>query len=197
MKKFIIPIISVVLICCCLVGTTYAWIVAKADPIINTFTAGNINISLSDTSSRHMTMVPGVRLTENSRVTVWAGSEACWLFVKVQESELFDTYLEYAMDPVWTKLVGTDPGYDVYYREVASSATDQNFEVLKIQSENGDEILVKPTVTKAQLEALNTHNYPTLTFTAYAVQRLKFETAAAAWVEAEKLDDTSVHSEGE
>ena len=90
MKKFIIPIISAVLICCCLVGTTYAWIVAKADPIINTFTAGNINISLSDTSSRNMTMVPGIRLSENSKAIVRAGSEDCWLFVKVQKSHSFD-----------------------------------------------------------------------------------------------------------
>ena len=200
MKKFIMPIISAVLICCCLVGTTYAWIVAKADPIINTFTAGNINISLSDTTTRNMTMVPGVKLTENSKAIVRANSEACWLFIKVKKTNSFDAYMECEMDSVWTKLaLENNPGYEVYYREVASSDTDQNFDVLESPYAEGvgDEILVKPEVTKAQLEALNTHNYPTLTFTAYAVQRLKFETAAAAWVEAEKLDNTSVHSEGE
>ena len=189
MKKFIIPIISVVLICCCLVGTTYAWLVAKAEPIVNTFTAGNINISLSDTSTRNMTMVPGIRLTENSQAIVRANSETCWLFVKVKKSNSFDTYMSYEIETGWTKLTfNTNPGYDVYYREVASSTVDQKFDVLKPYSTNGEEILVKPTVTKAQLDLINVDNYPTLTFTAYAVQRLIFDTAAAAWVEADKLD---------
>ena len=197
MKKFIIPIISVVLICCCLVGTTYAWIVAKADPIINTFTAGNINISLSDTTTGNMTMVPGARLSENSKAIVNAGSEDCWLFVKIHKSHSFDTFMSYMIADGWEPLIeGTDDGsdadltndYDVYYRMVLHSDSDQSFKILRPESgTTGGEILVNPEVTKAQLDTVNTQNYPTLTFTAYAVQRLLFGTAADAWVEAVKL----------
>ena len=42
------------------------------------------------------------------------------------------------------------------------------------------------------LDELNGNNNPTLTFTAYAVQKDNIATVAAAWEEASKLDNTSL-----
>ena len=48
---------------------------------------------------------------------------------------------------------------------------------------HSDEVTVKNTVTKAMVDAIEqkTATEPTLTFTAYAVQKANVDTAAAAW----------------
>ena len=110
-------------------------------------------------------MVPGYTIEKDPTVTVEAGSEACYLFVKVEESENFDTYLSYEMAEGWTALDDVD---NVYYREVAASEDNAHFSVLK-----EDEVQVKDTVTQDQMASLSDDNYPTLTFTAYASQLYK------------------------
>ena len=68
----------------------------------------------------------------------------------------------------------------VYYREVDNSDQDVAFSVLA-----NDQVTVKGSVTKEMLEKLNSANYPTLTFTGYAVQRdaniEEIDTAEEAW----------------
>ena len=53
---------------------------------------------------------------------------------------------------------------------------DTSFDVIK-----GNQVTVKETVTKSDLEAVKTANQPTLTFTAYAVQKANVDTVEAAW----------------
>lgn len=69
---------------------------------------------------------------------------------------------------------------DVFCRKVESAGTAQEFPVLA-----DDRVAVKDSVTKEQMEALTAESYPTLTFTAYAVQLYKTNgtsfTAAEAW----------------
>ena len=66
----------------------------------------------------------------------------------------------------------------VYYREVAATTTDTAFSVL-----TSDQVTVKNTVTKADMDAIanNTASKPTLTFTAYACQKDNVADAATAW----------------
>lgn len=173
MKKKTIAILSVVLCLCIAVGGTIAWLTDQTDPVENTFTVGDINIDLSESNNLDLKMVPGKELTKDPKVTVEADSEACWLFVKAEKSTNFDTFMTYAVADGWTALTGET---GVYYREVAASATDQVFGVIK-----DNEVTVKEGVTKAQLEALTADTYPTLTFTAYAVQKEGITSAADAW----------------
>lgn len=173
MKKKTIAILSVVLCLCIAVGGTIAWLTDQTDPVENTFTVGDINIDLSESNNLDLKMVPGKKLTKDPEVTVEADSEACWLFVKAEKSTNFDTFMTYAVADGWTALTGET---GVYYREVAASATDQVFGVIK-----DDKVTVKEDVTKAQLEALTADTYPTLTFTAYAVQKEGITSAADAW----------------
>lgn len=179
MKKRLISIIALALMCCCLIGTTYAWLVSKSAPVTNTFTSGNVNISLADTASRNRILIPGATLMDDTKAIVRANSEDCWLFIKIDKSELFDSYITLTVEEGWIPLNGST---DIYYRAVSSSAEDQTFFVPK-----DNEITVRSDRSIADYANLNSSNYPTVRFTAYAVQKLGFSTAEAAWAEAEKL----------
>ena len=176
-KKAIVAVVALVLVLCCAMGGTLAWLVAKTDPVVNTFTYGDINIDLSESENLNLKMIPGNDITKDPKVTVKAGSEACWLFVKVEESDNFDNFMTYAIADGWTFFnttatgdkidTDTNDGY-VIYRQVDDTIGKQqntNFAVL-----NNNEVLVKNTVTKGMLNAEDFEK-PTLTFTAYAVQQ--------------------------
>lgn len=154
------------------VGGTIAWLTAQTATVTNTFTAGDINITLAETTTDYK-MVPGNTIAKDPKVTVKGGSEACWLFVKVEKANDFDTFMTYGMADGWTALAGAN---GVYYREVPAAAADTSFDVLA-----GNQVTVKTDVTKAQLNALNENTQPKLTFTAYAVQKDNIADAAAAW----------------
>lgn len=70
-------------------GATLAWLTDKTETITNTFTVGNVDISLEETTSDYK-MVPGNTIAKDPKITVEAGSEACWLFVKIDESTTLD-----------------------------------------------------------------------------------------------------------
>lgn len=172
MKKKVLSIVAVVLVLCCAIGGTLAWLTDRTNPVVNTFTVGDINIELKETTTNYK-MVPGNTITKDPKVTVKANSEACWLFVKVEKSSNFDSFMTYEMADGWTALAGVE---GVFYREVAATTTATEFSVLKDNS-----VLVKNTVTKADLNALTQNTFPTLTFTAYAVQKDNVADAATAW----------------
>ena len=157
------------------IGGTVAWLTDKTDTIENTFTAGDINITLDETTTDYK-MVPGADIAKNPKVTVEEGSEDCYLFVKIEESTnaKFSDFMTYEIDnTVWSPLTDV-PG--VYYRTVLATDTVKAFDVLK-----GNKVTVKEGVTKAQLNVLTEDTYPTLSFTAYAVQKDGINDAATAW----------------
>lgn len=176
-KRFGVRVLLLLVACALMLagvlGSTMAWLVAKTDKVVNTFTYGDIDITLTETdpegnddpSDNTFSMVPGNDITKDPKVTVLKDSEACWLFVKIEKSDNLDDFITYAVADGWTVLDATNhPG--VYYREVSKSDTDQTFSVLA-----GDKVTVKSSVTKGMLNALDTNStYPTMTFTAYAVQ---------------------------
>lgn len=175
-KKIAISIVAVALVLCCAIGGTLAWLTDKTGPVTNTFTVGDINIELKETTTDYK-MVPGNTIAKDPKVTVEAGSEACWLFVKVTKSGNFDQFLTYAMADGWTQYEGTT---DVWYRTVPASNANQEFEVLK-----DSKVTVKGTVTKEMMTSSDFTN-PTLTFKAAAVQTANL-TLAQAYAEATTL----------
>lgn len=182
MKKALFIMLSAALIVCATVAGTLAWLTDTTDPVVNTFTVGDINITLTESENLDLKMVPGRTITKDPKVTVKKGSEACWLFVKVVKSGNFDSFMTFEIANGWTELT---EGSGVYYRNVGDEsavvATDAPFNVI-----SGNKVTVKNTVTKADLNGLTEATYPTLTLTAYAVQRAGFENAADAWAEASK-----------
>ena len=171
-KKVWLSVAAIALVLCCAIGGTLAWLSAKTDPVKNTFTVGDINIDLTETTGETYKMVPGNTLGKDPKVTVKAGSEACWLFVKVDKSANFDTFMTYAIADGWTALSGVG---GVYYRKVPATVSDTDFTVLK-----NNQVIVKEDVTKQQLQGVK-DNLPTMTFTAYAVQQDNIADAATAW----------------
>lgn len=49
MKKKVLSIVAVVLVLCCAIGGTLAWLTAKSDVVTNTFAPSDINITLTET----------------------------------------------------------------------------------------------------------------------------------------------------
>lgn len=176
-SRMFIAMLALVLVIGCAVGGTVAWLVAKTDPVVNTFTYGDINITLAESTGEDYKIVPGVNISKDPTVTVKANSEACWLFVEVKEENWPDfkdgdaRKVSYAIADGWTALTDV-PG--VYYREVSASDVDASFGILK-----DNIVTVSSTLTKGEVNSVNTQ--PKLTFTAYAIQQAGTDTAAEAW----------------
>lgn len=182
-SRAFIALLALVLVIGCVAGGTVAWLVAKTEPVVNTFTYGNINIALTETTGTSYKIIPGTDITKNPKVTVKGGSEACWLFVKVEESGTFVAdKVTYAIDNGWTPLEGEK---GVYYREVAAVTADTDFSVLE-----GNKITVKDTLTKGDIKDIAATN-PTLKITAYAVQQENIADAATAWKAANPTTTTN------
>ena len=180
MKKKLMTVLALVLVIAMSVAGTIAFLTDTTDPITNTFTVGNIDISLAETTADYK-MVPGCNIAKDPVVTVDANSEDCWLFVKIDESRNLDSFISYAVANDWTQGDGTNIPSNVWYRPVEAATADQTFSVLA-----GDQVTVNNNVTKTMMDGLKVDGaiQPTLTFTACAVQADGFADASAAYVEA-------------
>lgn len=178
---------AVVLLLGCVTGGTLAWLTSTTPAVVNTFTTSDIDITLTESNAVNnaasFKMIPGWTITKDPKVTVVKDSEDCWLFVKVVKSSNFSDFMTYDMADGWTQLTDKDGNNidNVFCRKVAASTADQVFGVLK-----DNQVSVKSDVTKANMNALTTATYPTLTFTAYASQLYRSAddefSAYEAWV---------------
>ena len=181
----LISVLAVMMALCTVVGATLAYLFVKTDPVVNTFSPSNIGLTLTETTTNYQ-MIPGVDIAKDPKVTVTADVD-CYVFVKIDKSDNYGTYLEdYGVATGWTLVPGQN---DVYYREVTAAAAKNgaSFYVLAGNETfaNGY-VSVKTSVNKAQMAAIATNNQPTLTFTAYAVQKAGFENnIAGAWTQAQ------------
>lgn len=217
MKKKAVKLLSILLAAALLVGAsvggTLAWLSAKSDTVVNTFTVGNINIKLEETDAaetnpgsgifaKSLKMVPGNDIAKDPTVTVERGSEDCYLFVKITEGDQAakliattsnkdnngGTYITYDVATGWTAVDGED---SVYYRTVSANDTeDQPFYILSAgDAAKGLEkgyVHVEETVTKAMMDSDADVDKLSLTFTAYAVQSANLD-VKDAWDEAKTL----------
>lgn len=190
MNKKVIATVGACALCLGLgVAGTLAWLTDETGPVVNTFTDSDINISLTETKGDFQ-MIPGFTIDKDPKVTVETGSEDCYLFVKLDKSTNYSTYLKnYEIADGWTALNSMN-NLGVYYRVVTADASQRAFSVLK-----NDQITVKTSVTKADMDAIDgivdlksddegyqvevdkeLKNRPTLTVTAYASQYYKNNT---------------------
>ena len=191
-KILALTVCAMVLITGSVLGTM-AWLTAETDEVVNTFTYGNINIDLDEhvydpdqnalgeeltKSADNYLIIPGIDLPKDPFVTVKAGSEDCYLFVKVEESEGFAKgKVTYAVDESWTKGDGTKIPANVYYRQVSQPAAHVSYNVLK-----DNKIFVSENLTKDEVKEMQQSQVrPTLKFTAYAIQAEGIDSAETAW----------------
>lgn len=177
-NKTVAILLALVLAIGCAVGGTLAWLISQTEPVVNTFTYGDINIGLTETTGENYKITPGVDIKKDPKVTVTAGSEACWLFVKV-EKENWNNKVTYEIADGWTALTGHT---GVYYREVeaATAKAGVSYYILKGDTTYANGVVtVSENLTKAEVNSIATQ--PKLTFTAYAVQKDGSTNAADAW----------------
>ena len=214
-RKAIVLALTLILLVGGIISGTVAWLTAQTDEVENVFTTSDINITLTETE-REYKMVPGWTIEKDPVVTVKAGSEDCWVFIKVEESDDFTQYISYTIDPYnWTKLDGID---NVYCCRVTDVTADRSIKVLGYTSNPDDpakkeflpnEVLVKETVTKKMMDGIDGIDdngltssdaakaeiaaRPTLKFTAFSVQLWKNNTqeftAAEAWEQVPKTNN--------
>jgi len=206
------------LVCCMAllvgtVGATLAWLTANSGPITNTFTVGDIEITLDEVqvsddgygtvvkneknepiripvgedNGNSYKLIPGSTYVKDPKVTVLAGSEACYVFIKVKKSENYDDFLISEVDTSkWTALGNEYP--DVYYLEQSSLVGADNGKEYYVFAGNNEYpngyVTVNNNVTKADLTELSEETYPNIVFTAYAVQQANMTSAVDAWEKA-------------
>ena len=192
-KKFIailsvFVMLALTMVVGCAVDGTVAWLVSESEASVSTFTLGDINIELTESESGNqpLKIIPGVDIKRSLKVTVEPNSEACWLFVKIGETNWphFQdangtakvSYSVAGGTDGWAALEG-NPG--VYYREVSAEKAQAGVEydvngVVKVSGE----------LTKTEVNSIASGTRPELAFTAYAVQRDGIDDAASAWAAA-------------
>lgn len=214
--KVVVLLMAAVLLIGGAVGGTLAWLLDKTDTVTNTFTVGNIDIDLKEhnlqadgtldqntevTEEDTYKIIPGTSQPKDPFVRVEANSEACWVFIKVEEKNDADVYIIYGIDTtVWTPLGDSYPG--IYYKDQAATTADVTLNILKDQK-----VSYSADLTKTQIDNLydivdddagnvismtmkNASELPKLEFTAYAIQKVNANgttfTAADAWTELNK-----------
>ncbi|MBQ7499822.1 MAG: hypothetical protein IJT91_02905 [Clostridia bacterium] len=175
--KVVALLMAAVLLVGLAIGGTFAWLSVKTEKVVNTFTKGDVDITLNETTGTEYKMIPGADIAKDPFITVKAGSENCYVFVKIEENlgawtafgTNFKSFLSYAVDSAWTLVPGQT---NVYYTICSASNTDTVYPVL-----DGDHVTVTSAVTQAMMDALDTGAAPTLSFTGYAIQQTGFANA--------------------
>ena len=193
-KKLVATLLALVLLIGCTIGGTLAWLAAQTTPVVNTFTVGGIELELTETFNTKSEgaaedagpdkwvgkLVPGITISKDPKVAVKANSEACWLFVEIEETETdtthivnlssdnaaATTYITYTVADGWTAVTGYS---GVYYRQVSAEDAAAGNEANPYQILADNKVSVPGTVTEAMLKDSAASNLK-LTITAYAIQ---------------------------
>lgn len=195
-KKMFVAMLAIALLIGCTIGGTIAWLMDTTPTVTNTFTVGDVEITLVEspydnanktygTPAEGVTntypLIPGNTYKKDPKVSVTANSEDCYLFVKLDKVNNPDTYLTYTLNTEgWTALQGED---GVYYRSIIKSEKEQSWDLLTADT-NGITVTVKDTIVRNGTATNDTVDMPTaapqLVFTAYAVQSAN-RTVEQAW----------------
>lgn len=197
-KRTMIFITAMVLLFAIVTGSTIAYMTKTTDPVINTFTYGNVLIDLDEapvdaegqatTGSRvkanKYRLYPGKQYDKDPTVHVDADSENCYLFVKVVNNiasieAAGDTTIAAQMSAKGWKLV-TGKNDIYYYDGKTQGSNDTTVTVSK-----GEDIVVFEKIkiaTNADLNSISSD--AKVKVVAYAIQAEGFNTALEAWAAA-------------
>lgn len=190
-KRTMIFVTAMVLLFAMVTGSTLAYMTSKTATVQNTFTYGNVLITLDEapvdsdgkaTTGARVTantyrLFPGKTYDKDPTVHVDADSEDCYLFVKVVnpissiEATGDTTIAAQMQDLGWTLVSGKT---NVYAYDGKTQGTTT------ATASKGENIKVFETVTIAD-NAKFAGTYGQVTIEAFAVQAEGFASAAAAW----------------
>ena len=180
-KKFTLGFALIMLLALAVMGT-YAYLTSTPGTVSNTFTIGNIEITLDEAkvdeygaldgdtrvAENSYKLIPGHTYVKDPTITVKADSEACWLFVKVEDelAAIEDaTIADQIIANGWTALSGED---GVYYKTQEAVTADTEVAVFANFKVKDDADLSDYAGAKIDI-------------TAYAIQQDGLDTAADAW----------------
>ena len=146
-KKLVIAVVALSIAMVCVVGGTLAFLIAQSNVVTNTFTYGEITISLWEnvldkngnvTDEKNYVgieygkIIPGDVVNKNPTVTVSKGSESCYVYVLI-ENQLGDA-ASYDIDASKWEEIGESENKRLYrYRVdggiVNAADADKNLEV--------------------------------------------------------------------
>ena len=134
-KKLIIAVVVLSLALVGVIGGTLAFLVATSNPVTNTLTYGTVTLELSENKKtdkdglEFTKVVPGDKLDKDPVITVFKGSETCYVYVLI-ENQLGDVATYNIGSSAWIK-VG-ESGDKVLYRYneiVDATDADKDLEV--------------------------------------------------------------------
>lgn len=186
-KTLILAACAIMLVCATIAGTL-AYLTAN-DSVTNTFTVGNVSITLDEAKvnedgeavapeqrvdANTYKLLPGQTYTKDPTIHVQAGSEDCYVFVKVENGlsaiEGGTTIAQQMNAKSWTVI---DEKNGIYGKtDPVSAGTDV------VVFEN---FTIKST---ANAETLKAYAHAEIKVTAYAIQAEGFDSAQAAWTAA-------------
>ncbi len=184
-SKALLTVACALLLMVATVFGTFAYLTSTTETVTNTFTVGNVAISLAETTGDTYKIIPGHDIAKDPKITVTENSEDSWVFVEVTEKNWtrgMEDNVTYTIADGWTAGDGTNIPANVYYRQYSTTAVDTIFHVLA-----HDQLKVSGELTSAEAaEIAAASSAPTLDFKAYAIQADGFTTATAAWAEVSK-----------
>ena len=182
--KALLLALSAVLLVVSTVFATLAFLTSQTGVVKNTFTVGNVTITLDEAKVDEygVEITPETRVTENTyklipghdyskdpTIHVATGSEDCWLFVKVVD-DIADIQYATTVEDQMTTNGWTEIEANVWaYKETVSA---------------GENVVVFESFTIKGDAAVADYNGKTITVVGYAVQADGFDTAAQAWAAA-------------
>lgn len=194
MKKKILKVLALVACAVLLVvgsiAGTLAYMTSLTGTVTNTFTVGNVAITLDESkvtvygvkdgdtrvTTNEYKLIPGHTYVKDPTIHVATESEDCWLFVKVENGiagieadgeNVTTNTIQEQMAANWTAVVG-QTGVYAYNTKVSGGAN----------------VVVFNDFTIAGNAVVAGYASANINVTAYAVQADGFETAAEAWAAA-------------
>lgn len=189
-KKLAIAVFALSLALVCAIGGTLAFLVADTEPVTNTFTYGEISISLWENvldengdvtgtkdydGIEYGKIVPGDVVNKNPTVTVTERSEACYVYVLI-DNQLGEA-ASYNIADKWTEVGTRDTKILYRYSDVVdATASAKDLAVFTT-------LTFENTLTKDEVAALKDMN---VVISAYAHQSKHVnegdaDTEAIAW----------------
>lgn len=197
MKKFALIAVCAALLVCVTVGATVAWLTSKTDEVVNTFTVGDVKITLDEAevttagvpvenaarvTANEYHLLPGNQYVKDPTVHVDAKSESCIVFVKVENgiknieaptTAIYKNIEDQMAGYGWQALTG-HPG--VYYKKATDSLLPAEIPAGK-KLKVFDRFMIS---YDADGDTLKAYKDAKITIKAYAIQYMD-TTAEAAW----------------
>ncbi len=177
-KAMLLVLCAMLLVAGSVMGTL-AYLKAQTDTVTNTFTVGQVGITLNEAAvdangkaiagagrvtANEYKLIPGYTYDKDPMITVDANSEKCWVFAKLEDGLGDASTIE--INDGWTQITTTD-GSLVYAYNTELAA-------------NGSATLFN-TFTFAGTADPDTYKNAEIKITGYAVQAYGFATPQAAW----------------